>query len=97
MPRRRGSLPRRDTTQRLLVRLVLAQGAVVPDAQLLMACYGRTMPRRAQATLAVLVHRVRLTLAHPAALTRVRHVGYRLAPAEHPHLPPLDLGCLVPG
>jgi hypothetical protein len=45
----------------------------------------------------VLVHRVRLRLRHPAALVRVRGLGYRLDPAEGPHLPPLDLRSLVPG
>lgn len=85
---------RQVITQRLLARLILAQGAVVPDAILMAACWGEGAGNAS--TLATLVCRLRQRLPHPDAIERVRGIGWRLDPAEAPHLPPVDARLLVP-
>jgi DNA-binding response OmpR family regulator len=87
-------MPRQDVTQRVLARLIMAQGAVVPDRVLLAAAYGDGRGRIG--TLRTLLFRVRQSLPRPAAIERVRGLGYRLDPAAAPLLPPVDARLLVP-
>lgn len=87
---------RQVVTQRLLARLLLAQGAVVPDAILMAAIWGDDLPVDPGVTLAQLVSRLRRRLPRPDAVERLRGVGYRLDPAAAPHLPPVDARQLVP-
>jgi len=85
-------MPKRQVvTQRLLLRLILAQGSVVPDAALLAATGCRTM-----STLHTLVCRLRQRLRRPAAIERIRGVWFCLDPAATPDLPSVDARLLVP-
>lgn len=87
---------RQVVTQRLLARLLLAQGGVVPDGVLMAAIWGDDLPVDPAVTLAQLVSRLRRRLPHPGAIERLRGVGYRLDPAAAPDLPAVDARLLVP-
>jgi len=91
-------MPKRQTpgvTARLVARLAMAGGRVVPDDALMLACWGDDEPEAGRAALVVMVCLLRKRLP-VGAIDRVRDVGYRLAPAVAAALPAVDERIFVP-